>query len=124
MKKLSILCAVLLLAACQAVDINEVGYGEYPANYEEIIKNYYQVAAKDPDSLKFKLISEPKQMYRKRQILSGGTPPAGYVVCTVVNGKNSFGAYTGYQTTGFMIRNGKIIEVYPNGRFMDTWLCE
>lgn len=124
MKKLCILAAVLVLGACQSVDIEKVGYGAYPENHEQIVKDYFSMAAKDPDSLKYHSISKPVPKYRKRLLPSEvQTDAAGYMVCAVVNGKNSYGAYTGYRTTAFLIRDDKIIVVYPDGRYMGDSVC-
>jgi len=82
-------------------------YGEYPANYEAIIKAWYADNLKDPFSVVYKRISVPRQ---EHMITDAKNHVAvyGYSVCADVNAKNSYGAYTGAERKWFLIRNGRI----------------
>lgn len=82
-------------------------YGAYPKNYKEIVKEYYGRVAKDPDSLKYREITKPKKFANSVK----GT--FDYLVCATVNGKNSYGAYTGFSTDRFHIRDGKVVSFGP-----------
>ena len=40
----------------------------------------------------------------------------GYAVCSLINAKNSFGAYIGYKLHFFLIKNGRIVQhMYGKG---------
>lgn len=110
MKKLLVCAIALSLFACARVtpeEIKNADYGTYPNNYESIVKGYFDQVAKDPDSLKYREISKP----RKSFVNDFGTHKFGYMSCATVNGKNSYGAYVGYKTTGILIKDGQIIHV-------------
>jgi hypothetical protein len=47
----------------------------------------------------------------------------GYLVCSHVNAKNSYGGYVGYKSDGFLIRNGAIVRYLKDGRFAAKDLC-
>lgn len=111
MKKLLLIAGLgAMLTGCAQLtqeQIENADYGQYPANYESIVKGYYEMAAKDPDSLKYKEIRAPKKSW----VNDFGTHKFGYMSCVTVNGKNSYGAYVGYKTDGILIRDGQIIHV-------------
>jgi hypothetical protein len=44
--------------------------------------------------------------------IDGGSLIFGYRLAGEINAKNSFGAYTGFKTYIFMIRNGEMVGVY------------
>lgn len=83
-------------------------YGRYPTNYEEIVKPWYQTHLKDPDSAKFVSFSKPR---KENAVINVDKKEAayGYSTCVSVNAKNSYGGYTGAQTTWFLIRNDQIV---------------
>ena len=114
MKKLLVVGVIgLSLTACAGItqeQIKNADYGQYPSNYKEIVKGYYDSIAKDPDSLKFKEIAEPKKAW----LNDFGTHKFGYMSCVTVNGKNSYGAYVGYKTDGILIKNGTVIHFIDN----------
>ena len=110
MKKLLVFTVALGLFACAKItpeEIKNADYGSYPSNYESIVKGYFNQVAKDPDSLKYRTISNP----RKSFVNDFGEHKFGYMSCATVNGKNSYGAYVGYKTTGILIKNGQIIHI-------------
>ncbi len=114
----------LTLAACHSMptqaEIASADYGSYPENYEEIVKNYYENVAKDPESLKFRSITKPQQRGLGNRI-DGMT--YGYFVCAEVNGKNSFGGYTGFSRDGLLIRNGSVVTFAPKGEWWGRYIC-
>lgn len=121
-KALSIATMALLVAGCVAKitqeEINNADYGQYPANYEQIVKDYYGNIAKDPDSLKYREITEPQKSFYN----SFGDRKFGYMSCVTVNGKNSYGAYVGYKTDGLLIHNGKVIQYIQDvPRYNNLW---
>lgn len=89
---------------------NPVGqdHGAYPDNYEEIVKKWYQVHLKDPDSAKYLSFSKPRKEHAITSI-DRHEAVYGYSTCATVNAKNSFGGYTGAKTTWFLIRDGQIV---------------
>jgi hypothetical protein len=110
MKKTIIYMVIMtgLLAGCaikpSREELAKADYGTYPTNYEESIKAYMSHMLKDPYSAQYEFINRPKPGWHG---LGGSN--FGYVVCTYINAKNSFGGYTGAKLNYFMIRNGQVI---------------
>jgi hypothetical protein len=88
--------------------------GPYPQNYQELTKQYITANLKDPSSAKYRLKEKPRKTYFEdtlRGKLSTGETIFCWIVHVDVNAKNSFGAYAGFQTWQFYIRDGRIIKV-------------
>jgi hypothetical protein len=82
-------------------------YGEYPKAYQEIILKWLETKLADPKSAKIEWTSPPKPAD-----LPGpnGTHLVGYLVEFKVSSRNRFGAYTGKQKHGALIRDGNVIK--------------
>jgi hypothetical protein len=81
-------------------------YGEYPKNYKSVVLNW---------------LADKLEDFASAQIVWGGPPKpselpgkdaklVGYLVEFKVNSRNHFGAYTGMQKHGALIRVGKVIK--------------
>lgn len=81
-------------------------YGPYPSSYKEIVTKWLETQLLDPTSARIEWTGEPKQadLGTKVQHLYG------YLVYFRINSRNRFGAYTGKQTHGALIRNGEVIK--------------
>ncbi len=77
----------LLLSGCYSATEADFQKVSIPAHIEKSARDQVQYALKDPSSAQFRNI--------RGYSFSG--PGGGYVVCGEVNGKNSFGGYTGFQ---------------------------
>jgi hypothetical protein len=83
-------------------------YGAYPVKYKDIVMDWLYQHLYDPLSAKIEWQGEPKR---------GDLPDArgrkvyGYLVLFTVNSRNRFGAYTGKQSHGALIRNGVIVQM-------------
>lgn len=82
-------------------------YGEYPVKYKHIIMDWLYMHLYDPPSAKIEWQTEPR---RADLPGPGGRKLYGYLVLFTVNARNQFGAYTGKQTHGALIRNGEVIK--------------
>lgn len=91
----------------ETVDTANADYGQYPSNFEALVKQWASANLKDPDSVRYTRISKP----RKEYMVANLKPAFGYSVCATINAKNSYGGYTGNQTYWLMIRGGKIERV-------------
>lgn len=82
-------------------------YGEYPKNYQEIILKWLDTKLVDPKSARIEWTSAPKSAD-----LPGpdGKRLYGYLVEFKVSSRNRFGAYTGKQKHGALIRDGNVIK--------------
>jgi len=82
-------------------------YGEYPKAYQEIITKWLETKLADPKSAQIEWISAPKAAD-----LPGpnGKRLYGYLVEFKVSARNRFGAYTGKQKHGALIRDGNVIK--------------
>jgi hypothetical protein len=102
-------CPTLIQA--QATEVEMIGdpavYGEYPKNYQEIVTKWLETKLADPKSAQIEWTSAPKPADLpgpQRKLLHG------YLVEFKVSSRNRFGAYTGKQKHGALIRNGNVIK--------------
>ncbi len=102
-------CPMLIWAETTEVEIiaDPAVYGEYPKNYQEIIFKWLETKLADPKSAQIEWTSPPKPAD-----LPGpkGTRLHGYLVEFKVSARNRFGAYTGKQRHGALIRDGNVIK--------------
>lgn len=80
--------------------------GPYPTNYKEIVNKWLETQLIDAASARIEWNGDPKpaDLGTKDEHLYG------YLVNFTVNARNRFGAYTGKQTHGALIRNGEVIK--------------
>lgn len=81
-------------------------FGKKPDDAKQLIQDYMSGVLKDPDSAKYRNME-----IRKDYIIINHKLTFGYVVSIEINGKNSYGAYTGFKSKFFKIKDNKIIEV-------------
>jgi len=102
-------CPTLVRAETTEVEItaDPAVYGEYPKNYQEIILKWLETKLADPKSAQIEWTSAPKPAD-----LPGpqGKRLYGYLVEFKVSSRNRFGAYTGKQKHGALIRDGNVIK--------------
>ena len=81
-------------------------YGPYPTNYKEIVNKWLETQLIDAPSAHIEWNGDPKpaDLGTKDEHLYG------YLVEFTVNARNRFGAYTGKQNHGALIRNGEVIK--------------
>ena len=108
-KSLIALTIVLLLMGCSygpsTKEMAAASYGERPVNYGKTIKEYMEVHLKDPESAQFK-VSEPATGWWQDTVF--GKKHYGWRILVLVNAKNSFGAFTGFQPYYFCYEDGKL----------------
>ncbi len=80
--------------------------GPYPKNYKEIVWNWMQGVLLDADSAKIEWQKDPKPA----DLGANGEHLYGWLVEFRVNSRNRFGAYTGKQSHGALIRDNKVIK--------------
>lgn len=104
-------------------ELSSADYGQYPADYENIIKGYMRTILKDPDSARYQFLNTPKTGWN-----GFGGKKFGYVVCAYINAKNSYGGYVGNRMSHFMIKNGRVIDAsHGDGNYGDAMvqgMCE
>ena len=114
----------IVLAGCvslpSAEQAAQADYGSYPSNYEQIVHAYFSVTLKDPDSAQYRSISSPRTFWIGDRITGA---KYGYLVCANLNGKNSYGAYIGFQTDGLLIRDGVVIQYIEKGDWFGRQMC-
>ena len=99
------------MVQAQATEIEITGdpaiYGEYPKAYQEIIMKWLETKLVDPASAVIEWTSTPKPAE-----LPGlnGQKLHGYLIEFTVKARNRFGAYTGKQKHGALIRDGVVIK--------------
>lgn len=80
--------------------------GPYPKLYKEIIWNWMQKNLVDASSAKIEWEGGPQTA----DLGTNGEHLYGWLVNFKVNARNMFGAYTGKQSHGALIRNGEVIK--------------
>jgi hypothetical protein len=102
-------CPTLLRAETTEIEIaaDPAVYGEYPKNYQDIIMKWLETKLADPKSAQIEWTSPPKPAD-----LPGpnGKRLHGYLVEFKLSARNQFGAYTGKQKHGALIRDGNVIK--------------
>ncbi|WP_328983306.1 hypothetical protein [Thiorhodovibrio winogradskyi] len=93
-------------------------FGKKPSNYRAIIEKYQRPRLKDSDAAKFDWSNAlgPKKGYGWF-VEAAQCRGHGWAVCVSINGKNSYGAYTGYVPFFYLIKNGEVI--YSDGSVTD-----
>jgi len=81
-------------------------YGPYPTNYKEIVTKWLQTQLLDAGSAQIEWEGDPKPA----DLGKNGKHLYGWLVNFKVNARNRFGAYTGKQSHGALIRNGEVIK--------------
>jgi hypothetical protein len=112
MKTLAILTCLSFWATTQylhaqsATPVDIARYGQYPANYKEIVTKWLGTKLLDPASAEIEWEGDPQPA----DLGTKGQHLYGYLVKFKVNSRNRFGAYTGKQAHGALIRNGEVIK--------------
>ena len=84
-----------------------VNYGPKPDDYQRIIRDYLRNRLTDPTAAIIDFKAGPTQLYQKDAAFRD--LQFGWAVCTMVNDKNTQGAYTGFDPAVYFIRNGKVV---------------
>jgi hypothetical protein len=86
--------------------VDPAACGPYPTNYKEIIYNWLKTQLVDADSAKIEWEGDPKPA----DLGKNGEHLYGWLVNFKINARNRFGAYTGKQKHGALVRNGEVIK--------------
>jgi hypothetical protein len=102
-------CATLVRAETTEIELEADPkiYGEYPKNYQEIVMKWLETKLVDPESALVEWTSPPKPADMPGP---NGTRLHGYLVEFKVSARNRFGAFTGKQKHGALIRDGNVIK--------------
>jgi hypothetical protein len=111
MKTLALSICVLLVGAVTRVIAENPApdaslCGPYPTNYKEIVMKWLNTQLLDAASARIEWNGDPKPA----DLGKNGQHLYGYVVYFKVNARNQFGAYTGMQKHGTLIRNGEVVK--------------
>jgi hypothetical protein len=110
MKSLALpMCILLVSIAAHVMAENPPDQslcGPYPTNYKEIVNKWLETQLLDAASARIEWNGDPKPA----DLGTNGEHLYGYLVNFTVNARNRFGAYTGKQTHGALIRDGKVIK--------------
>jgi hypothetical protein len=113
MKMLALLVCLFFVAITAVCDLNGESqpvdadrYGTYPTNYKEIVTKWLETQLIDAGSAHIEWNGDPKPV----DLDTNGKHLYGYLVNFKVNARNRFGAYTGMQSHGALIRDGEVIK--------------
>jgi hypothetical protein len=97
--------------AAEPTEIEFIGdpavYGEYPKAYKEIVTRWLETKLVDAPSAQIQWLGAPGPADLPGP---GGKKLHGYLVEFKVNSRNRFGAYTGMQKHGALIRDGIVLR--------------
>jgi hypothetical protein len=101
-----------------------------PASHQEEIKALLLSMLKDPGSAKFQFHAPEIHWFSSGDWLRGWTDWYGWRVPVLINARNSFGGYTGFQNHSVLFQNGEIVGIEkPSGPYSGpdythrvTWL--
>jgi hypothetical protein len=80
--------------------------GPYPKNYQEIVMNWLNTQLLDAATARIEWQGDPKPA----DLGTDGQHLYGWLVNFKVNARNRFGAYTGKQQHGALIRDGQVVK--------------
>ena len=80
--------------------------GPYPTDYKEIVMKWLETQLLDAATARIDWAGDPKPA----DLGQSGQHLYGYVVYFTVNARNRFGAYTGKQQHGALIRDGAVVK--------------
>ena len=112
MKTLALLLSIslgvsgALSQTAQTPAVDEALYGPCPPHYKEVVFNWLKTQLIDADSAKIEWEGDPKPA----DLGKGENHLYGWLVNFKINARNRFGAYTGKQKHGALIRNGEVIK--------------
>jgi len=113
MKKLVWLLCAFFMGMCTANSLcaetpsaDTERYGRYPTDYKEIVMKWLDTQLIDASSARIEWSGDPQPA----NLGTKDQPLYGYLVNFKVNARNRFGAYTGMQSHGALIRNGDVIK--------------
>src|SRR5216683_1238826 len=111
MKTLALLACVLLMSTAPQLfaenpSLDASLCGPYPTNYKEIVMKWLETQLIDAASARIEWNGNPKPADLGRN----GQHLYGYLVYFKVNARNRFGAFTGKQEHGALIRDGQVIK--------------
>ena len=102
----------LFMPAHNTERLSEESYGEYPENYQKILKDFLQQNLVNHESAKVEFINKP----RKHSITQMGSDYSGYRLCLSINSRNNKSIYTGYKTHLFIIKNSEVdLHLFDSG---------
>jgi hypothetical protein len=110
------LLAILAAISGTAPVPAEPAAGAELSQFQQVVDSWLQDHLLDFEGARLKLIFGPKQMrFKKTAILK----VEGETACYDINAKNAYGAYTGWDRTLFVVRDGKVVyhvsDRYPDG---------
>lgn len=124
-------CWLALFTGCTTVspeqinaEIAKVGYGADPVAelWQAKVKAFMELRLKDPASAEYKFGEPTKSYLTNPPISGGGLKAAGYDVDVLINAKNSYGGYTGFEAHKFFIRDNEIVSYAT--RVGNLWLWQ
>lgn len=112
------LLALLAVAACGTPYPTVQTAGQYPTDYRAALQAHVRDAFFDPYSIRDVAVGEP--------FLGRTMGKTGWMVCMASNARNQMGGYTGRAVTGYLIRDGQVIDAVPGhidckGKPLEPW---
>ena len=116
MKKILLIgIAAFLIMGCASQRPADVG--PFPNNYQQLVQEAFLYVAKDPESLQFRFPAPPKPGKMGQDAGDAVYGPYrgvdwGWKGEVMVNGKNSYGGYTGWRLYFYLIRDNEVKRIF------------
>lgn len=103
--------------------VENADYGREVMQYEaeNAVKEWMRYRLKDPSSAEYKFTIVQKGYFQDGMAF-GGAVHYGYRTDVLINGKNSYGGYTGFTPYKFLLRDGKVYKALEKHKEHDIFL--
>jgi hypothetical protein len=122
---LPLIAALFLLAGCETVPdaTAVVDHGPPPTGQTAAItRTFLESMLKDAESARYQFPDTVEPVTLKAGALSGKQSIHGWRADVMVNARNSFGGYTGWQHWAFIIREGRVVAWNDRADLgLNTW---
>ena len=113
-RMLTTLVVLSLITGCNTMisrqERENAQYSPLPNDYQARIKDFMEGRLKDPYSAVYRF-DTPRKGYWQNGLLYGGQKHFGFIVPVGINGKNSYGGYTGEQQFYFGLESGQVFDL-------------
>ncbi len=90
-------------------ELSSASYGEEPSNYKQVIRDYMTPTLIDSESVRYTNFSKPQKDWLSEFAGYSIEKHFGWLVCVEINGKNSYGGFTGRKQYYFLIKDNRVI---------------
>jgi hypothetical protein len=124
-RSVAVLFSLLLVSGCAGGPPPEIGPALGPVTTidpEPQIRQKMDLILKDSGSAQYRRVGGPVPGRVQAPLITGGRTSEGWGFCYLINAKNSYGGYTGYQPYYFIFRDNALLDYAANPQ-LSSWNC-